>query len=215
MSDAPGSVEASPASDSIWDWSAGSNRGVNATSQVVTAAPLARLPADPGSAVPGWAAAPTTGRSGTGTKASHISLLVAGALTIVGSVTTWVSVTLFGHTISIGGTDPGISNALTISGWFTVALGIVMVVLAALLMVSSKATLRALAVTTSGLTLGFSTYYVVRVVQELSKAHAAAARFSAFGRSLPVSEHIGWGLVLLLIAAVSAVISSGIALRTS
>jgi hypothetical protein len=67
------------------------------------------------------------------------------------------------------------------------------VLLAAVMTVSSEASLRLLAVGASALALGFSTYYVVRMVQELSKADAAEARFSAFGRSLPVSEHIGVG----------------------
>ncbi|HEX6393932.1 MAG TPA: hypothetical protein VFZ97_10850 [Acidimicrobiales bacterium] len=151
----------------------------------------------------------------SGITASRVVLLLTGVLLIVGSVSPWISVSLFGNTVSVDGTDRAISNAITMNGWITVALGIVMILVGTLMMTSSQTVLQLLALSVSAMALAFTTYFVVRVVQELSRADAATARFSLVGRSVPVHEHIAWGLILLLVAAVVGVIGSGVDFRES
>jgi hypothetical protein len=203
-----------PTSGAQSDWWSSSDTRLNPSAKVreVDIRPSVAQPAG-NAGDTRWSPGEHDGATTSAFKASYVALLLAGVLVIVGSITSWISVSLFGHTVSVAGTDRVISNAISINGWITVALGIVILLIGALMMVSPEASLRLLAICITGLTLGFSTYYVVRVVQELSKAHAAAARYAGFGRSFPVSEHIGWGLVVLLVAAVGAVISSGMALR--
>ena len=164
---------------------------------------------------PWWGPPQSDSAKKSGIKASRVVLLLTGVLLIIGSVTPWVSVSLFGHTVIIDGTDRAISNATTINGWITVALGIVMILVSSLMMTSSQTVLQLLALSVSAIALCFATYFVARVVQELSRADAAAARSSLVGRSVPVHEHIAWGLILLLVAAVVGVIGSGVDFRES
>jgi hypothetical protein len=216
VSDPSGNLSASYPSSSASDWWTSGDPRQNPSARTNIAAALPAVA--PSEQAPSAISSPprTSLRPTTAPLAAQFALLVSGALVVVGSVTSWVSVSVFGHSISVAGTASSISTAISINGWITVALGIVLVILGGLVMASSSPpTLRTLAAVTSAIAFGFSTYFVVRILQELSKAHAAIARNAAFGRSLGVSEHIGWGLVLLLIAAVAAAISSAVALRSN
>jgi hypothetical protein len=137
-------------------------------------------------------------------------LLISSVLVIVGSVTAWVTVSVLGHSISASGTDSSISTAISINGWVTVALGIVLVVMAALMMASQERSFAAVATAVAVAAVGLAVYFVVRILHDISNAHSASGVPAAFR----ASEHIGWGLVVLLIAAVAAMAASVAALRS-
>ena len=55
-----------------------------------------------------WSVRPAVVGETKGPKTSHIAFLVRGPLSIVGSVTPWVSFCLFGHTVSLSETGRAI-----------------------------------------------------------------------------------------------------------
>ena len=199
-----------PASLSEW-WTSGDPR-VNPDSRTKTAAVTA--PTIPQSEAreypPHWETSSQVHSTSLRASWEEILLLVSGILLIVGSLTAWVTVSILGHSVSASGTDSSISQAISINGWVTVALGIVLVIMAALMMGSGERSFAAVAVAVSASSVGFAIYFVARILHDISKAHSSSGLPSAFR----ASEHIGWGLVVLLIAAVAAAVASVSALRS-
>ena len=199
-----------PASLSEW-WSSGDPR-VNSDSRTNTAAVTApTIPqSEAGEYPPHWAASSPAHSPTIRASWEELLLLVSGILVIVGSVTAWVTVSILRHSVSASGTDSSISQAISINGWVTVALGIVLVIMAALMMGSGERSLAAVAVAASAASVGFAIYFAARILHDISKAHSASGLPAAFR----ASEHIGWGLVVLLLAAVAASVASVSALRS-
>jgi len=135
---------------------------------------------------------------------SRALILVTSVLIMIGSVTPWVTATILGRTVSVKGTDTGISNAIGVNGWITFIAGVVLLVIGALMLVSGETSLRGLAALAAATSLGVGIYCLVRILHELSKARASASRFGPLGRSLVGNTSIGFGLIMLLVAAVVA-----------
>ena len=209
LNDAGADLAAGARSD--W-WSSGDPR-VNPSARTKTTATTSPIPAHteaPEYPTHSSAVAPTKSKTKSSSQTSQIALLISSILVIIGSVTAWVTVSVLGHSISASGTDSSISAAISVNGWVTVVLGIVLVAMAALMMASEERSLAAVALGVSATAVGFAVYFVVRILHDISKAHSASGLPVAFR----ASEHIGWGLVVLLIAAVATTAASVSALRS-
>jgi len=216
MTELSGNAEAESSAIAQSDWWSSGDPRVNPDVRVNTPATAsAVLQSDPAPDLQALSARPATAGIRVQPQTAHIALLLSGALIIIGSVTSWVTIAIFGHSISASGTDGAISNAITINGWLTFVLGILVVLLAGLMMVSDASSLRVLALASSAATVGFSVYFFVRILHEISKADNAANKFAPLARQLRVNEHIGWGLVVLVVAAVAGLASAIAAMRSN
>lgn len=143
-------------------------------------------------------------------RTAEIALLISSVLLIIGSLTAWATISVFGHSISASGTDNSISTAYSVNGWVTLAMAIVLVAMAALMMAFEDRSLAAVASVVSVVVAGFGAYFLVRILYDISKAHSAAGVPAAFR----ASEHVGWGLIVLLIGAAGALVASVSAFRS-
>ena len=133
-------------------------------------------------------------------------VLVCGIVMMVGSVTAWVSATALGHKVSVTGTE--ITGYTLLNGWFTFICGIALLVLGGLLAVSDDGAVRLLAILTAFTSLGLAVYDLVRVLHLISKAHSSASGLGSTGGLLSGGESVGFGLILVLVAATGAVLAS-------
>ena len=132
-------------------------------------------------------------------------VLMSGIVMMVGSVTAWLTATALGHKVSITGTQ--ITSGL-LNGWFTFIAGITLLVLGGLLAVSDDAAVRLLAILASFTSLGLAVYDLIRVLHLTSKAHPPASGVGSIGGLLSGGEGLGFGLILVLVAATGAVLAS-------
>jgi hypothetical protein len=140
--------------------------------------------------------------------------MVAGVVMMVGSVTTWVSVSLAGHTVSVAGTaGRATANLAKGDGWVTFSFGAVVVVMGGLGLVSKGSLLRLITSIVAMVGLGFAIYYVVHVLNAISKFHASVGEIS--GGAFAAHAQIGFGLIMVLAAAAAATLAALIELRSS
>ena len=125
-------------------------------------------------------------------------LVLAAVLMIVGSIGDWATAHIGPLSIGASGTDSAVSQSYGVNGWVTFALAMILILLAVLMSVSEDATLRSVTVLISVVSLGFTLYFFSRVLHDVLKSQPT--RFGPLGAGVDV----GWGIVLLLIAALGA-----------
>ena len=127
-------------------------------------------------------------------------LMICGIALMFGSVGSWVSVTgsvgVAGFHLSINGTDPGISNLISVNGYVTFIGGIVLLVLAGVALTNDELLLAILTAVAAAATLVFAVYDMFRIVQKISQVHTSAG----------ANVSVGWGLITVLSAAVLAML---------
>ena len=133
-------------------------------------------------------------------------MLASGIALMLGSITTWISVTagtagLFSlggfdvaATATTNGVDPAISTLIGINGYLTLTGGAVILLFAGLMMVTDEVSIRIVGCFFAVVTLGLAIYAVVRLVQKINAAHPLHG----------TTIGIGWGVILVLGAAVIA-----------
>ena len=172
-----------------------------------TAAPGARYgpPPTQGSFSTGAVAARPASRPTT-VSAALGGLFVCSFLLILGSFTPWISVSIDGHGFaSVAGTDSGVSQLIGVNGWITFSAGILLFILGCMIVVSGDAFFRSVALLVALAAAGFAVYDLVRILQKISQA-ASAASSSAFGRALQTDNRVGWGLIVVAVGGVGALI---------
>ena len=127
-------------------------------------------------------------------------LLACGIALMYGSVGDWVhvhgSVGFIGFSVSLNGTDAGISTLIGVNGWVTFIGGILVVIFACFTMTSEERQLSILTLLIAAVTTVFAIYDMFRIVQKISQVPASA--------SADIS--VGWGLICVLSAAVLAML---------
>jgi hypothetical protein len=207
-------VRANPNEQTYWDgsdwtrrrvWNAGTGWAEVGGDAALSGAGSARLSANPYAPHPATPVAATV-RTQPGVTIGLFLLAVSAIGIMFGSVTTWISSSsslssgsVFGGiTITASGTasgvDPGISTLIGINGYVTLIAGVVVLVFAGLMMVSEETSVRLVACLFSLVALGLSIFAIVRLVQKLNAAHPLHG----------VSLDVGWGIILVLGAAVLA-----------
>ena len=147
-----------------------------------------------------------------------ILLLLCAVVVIIGSFTPWMTVSFFGQSISVDGNQSSIVTAIGVNGWFTFVTGVVLLLVAAAMLNSRERALRQWAVIVAFVTLGFAVYDMSRVAYGVSSLSIPSERgvpapLTHFLSSFGVS--VGFGLVLLLIAALGAMACAIIELRSA
>jgi len=167
-----------------------------------------RLSANPYAPHP--TASVTTSPSVPGVTLGLVLMLSAAIAMMVGSVTTWISSNAsfsggsvfggvtFSTSSTASGVDQGISNVIGINGYITLSAAIVVLLFAGLMAVSDQTSVRLFGCLFALASVGLSTFAVVRLAQKLNAAHPGHG----------VSLGVGWGLVLVLGAAVVATLIS-------
>ncbi len=161
---------------------------------------------------------PPAGARGTPVTVTVGSLLlfVCGIVIMVGSTTSWVSLSILGQTLSVSGTEVGIAPSIGINGWTTFTAGVVLVVLGGLILASAERSLRVVALVVAVVSLALAIFAVVRILQRISQSHLPAQLKSTPLRELfGGSASIGYGLILALVAATGATIAAAVELRAS
>ena len=133
-------------------------------------------------------------------------MLASGIALMLGSVTTWVTVSsgasglfsLGGFHITASsttnGVDPSIASLIGINGYLTLTGGVVVLLFAGLMMATDEMSIRIVGCFFAVVTLGLAIYAVVRLVQKINAAHPLHG----------TTIGIGWGVILVLGAAVIA-----------
>ena len=215
-------VRANPNEQTYWNgtdwtgrrrWSAGTGWteiGPYAVATTAVAPSMAgpRLSANPYAPQP----TPTTttaSRPATGVTLGVFLMVCAAVAMMVGSVTTWISsstslsgTSLFGTTTGAGisvssavsGVTDGVSSLIGLNGYITLIAAAVVLVFAGLISVSDDVSVRLMGFLFAVVSLGLSTFAVVRLAQKLNQTHTPHG----------VTLGIGWGLVLTLGAALLA-----------
>jgi uncharacterized membrane protein HdeD (DUF308 family) len=156
------------------------NRGANVANQ----------PSRVGTAVSPQA---TYGRRDARTGAAGVAaLFICGVLMMAGSTAAWVTTTSAGHTVSQPGIVGSGSLFTQVNGWLTFIVGTVLLVLGAVMIVSREPALRLLALLFSLTGIGFGVSYLVRILHDMSKAHATH------------NTTVGWGLIVVLVGALGS-----------
>ena len=146
----------------------------------------------------------TQARPSTTVSAGLAGLLVSSVLLILGSFTPWVTFSLFGQSTSVAGTDSAISTLIGVNGWITFSAGILLFVLVCMIIISGEPFLRSVALVIALVAAGFAIYDLVRILQKISQAASADA--SRIGLTLKADNQIGWGLIIVAIGAVGALL---------
>jgi hypothetical protein len=133
-------------------------------------------------------------------------LFICGVLLILGSVTPWATVSFANQSMSVQGIDITISHAFMVNGWFTLPIGILLLLLTFLGVTSGEPFIRVTLLVLSLAAAAVSVYALVRILQEI--AQSSAPTFNGVPIKLPVQTNasVGWGLIVLLIGAVGAVL---------
>jgi hypothetical protein len=131
-------------------------------------------------------------------------LLICSILLILGAFTPWLTISLAGHSTSVGGTDPGISQLIGVNGWVTFSAGILLFVLACMIVVSGEPLFRSVALLVGVGAAGFAIYDLVRILQKISQA--ASASSSPLNAVLQTKNYVGWGLIVTVVGACGALL---------
>jgi hypothetical protein len=125
-------------------------------------------------------------------------LLVCGIALMYGSIGAWVhvhgSVGFTGFSVSLNGTDAGISSLIGVNGWATFIGGILIVIFACFEMTSEELQLSILTTVIAAATTILAIYDMLRIVQKINQVPAAVG----------ADVSVGWGLICVLSAAVLA-----------
>jgi len=136
-----------------------------------------------------------------------IGLLISGVMLIVGSFTPWVTVSIASLSISASGTNSGISDLIGVNGWITFAGGVLVLVSVLMAAVSGDAVFRTLTLLTAVVVTGFAVYDLVRILQKISQQSPAHPTFNGAPiTALQASASVGWGLIVVVIGAVGALL---------
>ena len=136
-------------------------------------------------------------------------LFICGVLLILGSVTPWVTVSLANQSMSVQGIDITISHSFLVNGWFTLPIGILLLLLTFLGVTSGEPFIRVMLVLLSLAAAAVAVYAVVRILQAIAQSSAPMVNGVPIKPiKLPVQPNasVGWGLIVLLIGAVGAVL---------
>ena len=133
-------------------------------------------------------------------------LFICGVLLILGSVTPWVTVSFASQSMSVQGIDITISHSFLVNGWFTLPIGILLLLLTFLGVTSGEPFIRVMLLLLSLAAAAVAVYALVRILQSI--AQSSAPTFNGVPIKLPVQTNasVGWGLIVLLIGAVGAVL---------
>ena len=133
-------------------------------------------------------------------------LFICGVLLILGSVTPWVTVSFANQSLSAQGIDITISHSFLANGWFTLPIGILLLLLTFLGVTSGEPFIRVMLLVLSLAAAAVAVYALVRILQAI--AQSSAPTFNGAPIKLPVqpTASVGWGLIVLLIGAVGAVV---------
>jgi hypothetical protein len=131
-------------------------------------------------------------------------LLICSILLILGAFTPWLTISLAGHSTSVSGTDPGISQLIGVNGWITFSAGILLFVLACMIVVSGEPLFRSVAVIVALGAAGFAIYDLVRMLQKIS--HAASAPSTGLSSAFHTNNYVGWGLIVTVVGACGALL---------
>ncbi|HXA75292.1 MAG TPA: DUF2510 domain-containing protein [Acidimicrobiales bacterium] len=174
----------------------------------------------------GYAAGPyaSTSRLNTGSRSvttptltgSAIGLFCFSVLLIVGSFTPWVTVSIASFSASASGTDGSISDLIGVNGWITFAGALLLLILFVLMAVNPEPLYRTLTLIIGVVVAGFAVYDLVRIAQKISQASSVAPTFNASPlRGLQPDINVGWGLIVLVIAALGALVCAVVQARNS
>jgi len=107
---------------------------------------------------------------------------------------------------SVQGTDITISHSFLVNGWFTLPIGILLLLLTFLGVTSGEPFIRVTLLLLSLAGAAVAVYALVRILQAISQS--STPTFNGVPIKLPVSPNasVGWGLIVLLIGAVGAVL---------
>ena len=209
-------VRTNPNEQTYWDgtdwtrrrrWSAGTGWTEVGPNALATAAgPAVAVPGPRLSANP-YAPHPTQTahvvRPAPGVTFGGLLLILSAVAMMVGSVTTWISSSSSlsaAHTVSSAssGVQDGISNLIGINGFITLIAAAIVLLFAGLMTVSDDPSVRLIGCFFSLVSLGLAIYAVVRLAQKLSATHTPRH----------VTLNVGWGVILILGAAVIATLLS-------
>lgn len=134
-----------------------------------------------------------------------LGVIVCSVLLIVGSFTTWITVSIAGLSTSASGTNGGISDLIGTNGWVTFAGALMLLGFACLKAVNPQPLFRTLTLVIAVVVAGFAVFDLVRIVQKVS----AAPSFAPFLSGTPLQGlrpdvNVGWGLIVLVVAALGA-----------
>jgi hypothetical protein len=128
-----------------------------------------------------------------------LGLIVVGVALMYGSVSSWItntaSIGTQSLTASVNGTDPAITALIHTNGWVTFIAGTVLLVFGGLLLLSEDGLFAALSLLVSLATVAVSSYDLIRIQGKVS-AHAGSS--------------LGAGLICVMVAAVLALLISGV-----
>lgn len=147
---------------------------------------------------------------------SAIGLFCFSVLLIVGSFTPWVTVSIASISASASGTDGSISDLIGVNGWITFAGALVLLILFCLIAVNGEPLYSTLALVIGVVVAGLAIYDLARIVQKISQASSVAPTFNASPlRGLQPDVDVGWGLIVLVIAALGALVCAVMQARNS
>lgn len=149
-------------------------------------------------------ASATRARPSTTVSAGLGGLFVFSVLLILGSFTPWITISVLGQSTSVAGTDSAISALIGVNGWITFSAGILLFVLVCMIVISGEPFFRSVALVIALAAAGFAVYDLVRILQKISQAASADA--SRIGVTLKADNQIGWGLIVVAIGGVGALL---------
>lgn len=132
-------------------------------------------------------------------------LFICGVLLIVGSVTPWLTLKFGPVSTSASGTQFHLSQSFVVNGWFTLAAGIVLIILATMIIVSDEGLFRSLAFVVSMVAALCAVYALVRILQAISESSSSTLG-GALANAVKQDAKVGWGLIVVLVGAIGAVI---------
>ena len=122
-------------------------------------------------------------------------LMVLGAATVLaGSALPWLTI----GRVYFNGTSAVLSTAFGINGWVTMAAAEVVILMAALMMISDERAVRWLGLLGALGTAGVTGYELIRVMQKIHYEKA------------PLHFHVGYGLVMASIAALVVLLAAAV-----
>jgi hypothetical protein len=145
-----------------------------------------------------------------------IGVFCSSVLIIVGSFTPWLTISFAAFSGSASGTDGSISDLIGVNGWITFAGGLVLLIFFCLMAVSPAPLFGSITLVVAAVVAGFAVYDLVRIVQKISQASSVTPAFNASPlRGLQPDITVGWGLIVLVIAALGALAFAIVQARSS
>jgi hypothetical protein len=143
-----------------------------------------------------------------------LGVLVCSVIIIIGSLTPWVSISLAGHAFgSANGTDSSISDLIGINGWLTFAAGLILFLLVGFTAFTGERVFRLSTLGLALVTAGLAIYCLVRILQKISNVPTPLSSHIPNG-SFGIDVSVAYGLIILLIGALGAVLFAFADIRT-